>query len=34
MFLDLTSEDFDLPVKGKMKLIVRFDEEFNNDKNY
>jgi uncharacterized metal-binding protein YceD (DUF177 family) len=28
---DLTSEDFDLPVKGKMKLIVRFGEEFNND---
>jgi hypothetical protein len=27
---DLTSEDFDLPVR-KMKLIVRFDEEFNND---
>ncbi|SFF29776.1 YceD family protein [Flavobacterium xueshanense] len=28
---DLTSEDFDLPIKGKMKLIVRFDEEYNND---
>ena len=28
---DLTSEDFDLPIKGKMKLIVRFGEEFNND---
>ncbi|MFV5690549.1 YceD family protein [Flavobacterium sp. LT1R49] len=28
---DLTSEDFDLPVKGKMKLIVRFGEMFNND---
>ncbi|MBC5862191.1 YceD family protein [Flavobacterium turcicum] len=28
---DLTGEDFDLPVKGKMKLIVRFGEEFNND---
>lgn len=28
---DLTSEDFDLPVKGKMKLIVRFGEEFNDD---
>ncbi|MCC9017442.1 YceD family protein [Flavobacterium lipolyticum] len=28
---DLTSEDFDLPLKGKMKLIVRFGEEFNND---
>ncbi len=28
---DLTSEDFDMPIKGKMKLIVRFGEEFNND---
>jgi len=28
---DLTNEDFDLPVKGKMKLIVRFGDEFNND---
>jgi uncharacterized metal-binding protein YceD (DUF177 family) len=28
---DLTSEDFDLPVKGKMKLIVRFGEEYNNE---
>jgi uncharacterized metal-binding protein YceD (DUF177 family) len=28
---DLTGEDFDLPLKGKMKLIVRFGEEFNND---
>ncbi|WP_369752697.1 DUF177 domain-containing protein [Flavobacterium sp. WC2409] len=28
---DLTSEDFDLPIKGKMKLIVRFGEEYNND---
>ena len=28
---DLTSEDFDLSIKGKMKLIVRFGEEFNND---
>ena len=28
---DLTNEDFDLPIKGKMKLIVRFGEEFNND---
>jgi uncharacterized metal-binding protein YceD (DUF177 family) len=28
---DLTNEEFDLPVKGKMKLIVRFGEEFNND---
>jgi uncharacterized metal-binding protein YceD (DUF177 family) len=28
---DLTGEDFDLPIKSKMKLIVRFGEEFNND---
>ena len=28
---DLTSEDFDMPIKGKMKLIVRFGEVFNND---
>jgi uncharacterized metal-binding protein YceD (DUF177 family) len=28
---DLTSEDFDLPIKGKMKLIVRFGETFNDD---
>ncbi|MFV8374826.1 YceD family protein [Flavobacterium sp. LB1P62] len=28
---DLTSEDFDLPVKGKMKLIVRFGEMYNSD---
>ena len=28
---DLTGEDFDLPIKGKMKLIVRFGEVFNND---
>lgn len=28
---DLTSEDFDLPLKGKMKLLVRFGEAFNND---
>jgi uncharacterized metal-binding protein YceD (DUF177 family) len=28
---DLTSEDFDLPVKGKMKLIIRFGEDYNND---
>ncbi|MBE0390996.1 hypothetical protein BJQ96_00824 [Flavobacterium sp. PL0002] len=28
---DLTSEDFDLPINGEMKLIVRFGEEFNND---
>jgi uncharacterized metal-binding protein YceD (DUF177 family) len=28
---DLTSEDFDLPVKGKIKLIVRFGDSYNND---
>ena len=28
---DLTSEDFDLPIKSKMKLIVRFGEAYNND---
>jgi uncharacterized metal-binding protein YceD (DUF177 family) len=28
---DLTSEDFDLPIKGEMKLIVRFGDEYNND---
>lgn len=28
---DLTSEDFDLTIKGKMKMIVRFGEEYNND---
>lgn len=28
---DLTNEDFDLPIEGKIKLIVRFGEEFNND---
>ena len=28
---DMTNEEFDLPIKGKMKLIVRFGEEFNND---
>lgn len=28
---DLTGEEFDLPIKGKMKLIVRFGDEFNND---
>ena len=28
---DLTSEDFDLPIKGKLKLIVRFGETYNND---
>ena len=28
---DLTSEDFDLPIKGNMKLIVRFGDAYNND---
>ncbi len=28
---DLTTEIFDLPIKGKMNLIVKFGEEFNND---
>lgn len=28
---DLTNEMFDLPVKGKIKLVVQFGEEFNND---
>lgn len=28
---DVTNEMFDLPVKGKIKLVVNFGEEFNND---
>ncbi len=28
---DMTNEEFDLPIKGNMKLIVRFGETFNND---
>ncbi|WP_310554621.1 DUF177 domain-containing protein [Flavobacterium sp.] len=28
---DLTSEEFDLPIKGNLNLVVRFGEEFNND---
>ena len=28
---DLTNEEFDLPIKGNMKLIVRFGDTFNND---
>jgi uncharacterized metal-binding protein YceD (DUF177 family) len=28
---DLTSEDFDLPVKGKINLIVRFGDSYNNE---
>ena len=28
---DVTNEAFDLPIKGKLRLIVNFGEEFNND---
>jgi len=28
---DLTSEMFDLPIKGKFKLVVQFGEEYNDD---
>jgi uncharacterized metal-binding protein YceD (DUF177 family) len=28
---DLTGEQFDLPIKGAIKLVVQFGEEFNND---
>ena len=28
---DMTNEEFDLPVKGSMKLLVRFGDEFNDD---
>ena len=28
---DMTDEEFDLPIKGNMKLIVRFGDVFNND---
>ncbi len=28
---DLTGEMFDFPVKGKIKLVVQFGEQFNND---
>lgn len=28
---DLTGEQFDLPIKGKIKLVVQFGDEFNND---
>lgn len=28
---DITGEDFDLPIKGKLNLIVKFGEEFNNE---
>ncbi|MCO6147355.1 DUF177 domain-containing protein [Flavobacterium sp. NRK1] len=28
---DITNEDFDLPVKGKLDLIVKFGDEYNDD---
>ncbi len=28
---DVTGEDFDLPIKGKLSLIVKFGDEFNNE---
>jgi uncharacterized metal-binding protein YceD (DUF177 family) len=28
---DLTNEDFDLPIKGKLRLIVKFGDEYNDD---
>lgn len=28
---DLTGEDFDLPIKGKLNLIVKFGDAFNNE---
>ncbi|MBC7524520.1 MAG: DUF177 domain-containing protein [Flavobacterium sp.] len=28
---DLTNEQFDLPVKSKLKLVVQFGEQYNND---
>lgn len=28
---DVTGEPFDLPVKGKIKVVVQFGEQFNND---
>ena len=28
---DLTGEQFDLPIKGKINLVVQFGNEFNND---
>lgn len=28
---DVTNENFDLPVNGSLKIIVKFGEEFNND---
>ncbi|MDV6169185.1 DUF177 domain-containing protein [Flavobacterium sp. DG1-102-2] len=28
---DVTNEDFDLPIKGELTLLVKFGDEFNND---
>lgn len=28
---DLTNEDFDLPIKGKMNILVKFGDEFNDE---
>lgn len=28
---DLTGEMFDMPIKGKLRLVVQFGDEFNND---
>ncbi|MCL9808207.1 YceD family protein [Flavobacterium luminosum] len=28
---DITNEPFDLPIKGKLKLVVRFGEHYNDD---
>jgi len=28
---DITNEDFDLPIKGKLSLIVKFDDEYNDE---
>jgi hypothetical protein len=28
---DLTSEDFDLPIQGEMKLLVRFGDTYNDN---
>ena len=28
---DVTNEDFDLPIEGNLKLLVKFGEEFNNE---
>jgi len=31
LLCDLTSEEFSLPIKGKINLVVQFGDEFNND---